>query len=205
LRPWRGTALIDGQPVNEMRHRIGYVPQWIEFDPEFPVRVRDVVRMGRLAQTRLFRRYSRADDAIVDRVLGEMDLQGLADMPMGELSGGQRQRTLIARALAVEPTLLLLDEPTANVDTRISAAVYELLARLNERMTILLVTHDMGVISARVKSVGCLNRRLHYHGGRDLSRQVLEETYQCPIDLIAHGVPHRVFPAHGPGGEAQGD
>ena len=205
LRPWRGTVLIGGRPVREARHRIGYVPQAIDFDREFPARVRDVVRMGRLAHARLLRRYSPEDDAVVDRVLGEMDLLALADKPMGEISGGQRQRVLIARALAVEPDLLLLDEPTASVDTRISADVYDLLARLNRRLTILLVTHDMGVISARVKSVGCLNRRLHYHGEGRLSREVLEETYQCPIDLIAHGVPHRVFAAHRPAGEAGHD
>lgn len=196
LPPQAGTVAIDGCAVREVRHHIGYVPQWIDFDPEFPVRVRDVVRMGRLARTRLFHRYSREDDAVVDRTLEELQLLPLADQPMGELSGGQRQRALIARALAVEPRLLLLDEPTANVDTRVSASLYDLLARLNERMTIMLVTHDMGVVSSRVKSVGCLNRRLHYHGGRGLSRQVLEDTYECPIDLIAHGVPHRVFPSH---------
>ena len=197
LHPQRGNVRILGRSVREVRHRIGYVPQFIEFDRAFPIRVRDVVRMGRLAHSRVFHRYSTDDEAAVDAALRDVEILDLAEVPVGELSGGQRQRTLIARALAVEPSLLLLDEPTASVDTRVYGAIYELLGRLNERMTILMVTHDMGAISTRVKSVGCLNRRLHYHGERELSRHTLEETYQCPIDLIAHGVPHRVFSAHG--------
>jgi zinc transport system ATP-binding protein len=84
----------------------------------------------------------------------------------------------------------------ASVDPQVSANFYELLSRLNEHVTILMISHDMSAISSHVKTVGCLNRRLFYHGGRQITPDMLEAAYQCPIDLIAHGVPHRVFPEH---------
>ena len=115
---------------------------------------------------------------------------------MGELSGGQRQRVYIARALATEPKILLLDEPTASVDVEASTSLYELLARLNEHVTILLISHDMNVVSKYVKTIGCLNRRLVYHAEKRITPEMLAEGYGCPVDLIAHGVPHRVLAGH---------
>jgi zinc transport system ATP-binding protein len=112
-----------------------------------------------------------------------------------------RQRVYIARALASEAEIMLLDEPTSSVDPQISTSIFELLHALNEKMTILMITHNMSAVSAYTKTIGCINRTLHYHGGKELTRDMLEATYQCPVDLIAHGLPHRVFPAH-PGDEA---
>jgi len=185
-----------GRAPEDVREGIGYVPQYLETDRDFPIRVRDVVRMGRLSHRRRFRGYAAEDHEAVARALEQVAMTEMALRPMGELSGGQRQRVLIARALAVCPQLLLLDEPTASVDSKVVGEVYELLRELNRHITIILVTHDMAAISAHVKTVGCLNRTLHYHGKRELSREMVEETYQCPVDLIAHGVPHRVFAAH---------
>jgi zinc transport system ATP-binding protein len=115
---------------------------------------------------------------------------------IGELSGGQQQRVYIARALATEPKILLLDEPTSSIDTQVSTGIYELLSRLNEQVTILMISHDMNVVSTYVKTVGCLNHWLFYHADRHLTPEMLESAYQCPVDVIAHGVPHRVFPEH---------
>jgi zinc transport system ATP-binding protein len=98
--------------------------------------------------------------------------------------------------LASQPQILLLDEPTANVDSKAQYSIYELLADLNQTMTIMMISHDLGAISRYVKTVGCLNRQLHYHRDRVITPAMIEETYQCPVDLIAHGVPHRVFPEH---------
>jgi zinc transport system ATP-binding protein len=201
IKPSAGSLRVLGRAPEDVREGIGYVPQHLETDRDFPIRVRDVVRMGRLSHRRRLRGYAPEDHEAVARALEQVALTEMALRPMGELSGGQRQRVLIARALAVCPQLLLLDEPTASVDSKVVGEVYELLRELNRQITIILVTHDMAAISAHVKTVGCLNRTLHYHGKRELSREMVEETYQCPVDLIAHGVPHRVFAAH-EGGEA---
>jgi zinc transport system ATP-binding protein len=196
LPPMRGQVHILGQSIKEGRQHIGYVPQSIEFDRDFPIRVWDVARMGRLGHRRLLRGYTADDDKRVAQALRSVDVLDLRDRPIGDLSGGQRQRVYIARALAAQPKILLLDEPMASVDPQVSANFYELLSRLNEHVTILMISHDMSAISSHVKTVGCLNRRLFYHGGRQITPDMLEAAYQCPIDLIAHGVPHRVFPEH---------
>ncbi len=196
LEPTRGTVRIKGQPVEKGRRYIGYVPQIVEFDRDFPVSVWDVARMGRLGKRRLFRRYTAEDDAIVEEILRRVEMFDLRDRAIGELSGGQRQRVYIARALVAEPEILLLDEPTASVDPQISTSIYELLRDLNQHVALLMISHDMGAISSYVNTVGCLNRRLFYHEEKELTPEMLELAYKCPVDLIAHGVPHRVFPEH---------
>ena len=133
---------------------------------------------------------------MVAEALRSVDMLDLRDRPIGELSGGQRQRVYIARALAAEPQILLLDEPTASVDPKVSTSIYELLSRLNARVTIVMISHDMSAVSSYVKTVGCLNRHLFYHNDSQLTPEMLELAYQCPVDLIAHGVPHRVFAEH---------
>ena len=201
LPPTRGRVQIMGKPVTKGRRHIGYVPQQVHFDRDFPIRVWDVARMGRLGNRRLLQRFSAEDDAVVVEALESVEVLSLADRPIGELSSGQRQRVYIARALATEPDILLLDEPTSSVDPQVTLTIYELLQELNEHVTILLISHDMSAISSHVKTVGCLNRRLFYHNEKELTADVLEQVYQCPVDLIAHGVPHRVFPEHEKGTE----
>ena len=196
LPPTRGEVRIMGRSIREGRRGIGYVPQVVEFDRQFPISVWDVTRMGRLGKRRLLQRYTAEDKEIVAEALRQVELYDLRRRPIGELSGGQRQRVYIARALATQPKILLLDEPTSNVDPQVSSGIYELLRVLNEQVTILLISHDMSAISSYVKTVGCLNRHLFYHGGQELTPDMLELAYQCPIDLIAHGVPHRVFSMH---------
>ncbi len=196
LPPLRGRVRILGKPVEQGREHIGYVPQLVNFDRDFPIPVWDVAQMGRLGHRRLLRRFTAHDDVIVAEALRSVELLTLRHRPIGELSSGQRQRVYIARALATEPDILLLDEPTASVDPHVSTSIYELLQQLNSHVTILLISHDMAAISSHVKTVGCINRRLFYHDERQLTAEMLEQVYQCPVDLIAHGVPHRVFPGH---------
>jgi zinc transport system ATP-binding protein len=196
LEPTKGQVRILGQPPREGRRHIGYVPQSVELDRAFPISVWDVARMGRLGRRGLLHRYTEQDDDAVAKALHSVDMLTHRHSRIAELSGGQRQRVYIARALATEPRVLLLDEPMANIDPQVSTSIYELLRQLNDHVTIIMISHDVGAISTYVKTIGCLNRFLFYHADRQLTPEMIEAAYQCPVDLIAHGVPHRVFGEH---------
>jgi len=202
IKPRRGEITILGESPQLGRRHIGYVPQLQGEDFDFPVNVWEVVRMGRLERKSLFKPFSQADNAIVEEKLRWTGLLDLQKRSIKELSGGQRQRVHIARALATEPEILLLDEPTASVDAEASLNLYELLANLNEHVTILLISHDTTAVSRYVKTIGCVNRRLVYHREKLLTPEMLAEGYGCPVDIIAHGVPHRVFDEHSMGGSS---
>ncbi|MFW6010719.1 MAG: metal ABC transporter ATP-binding protein [Gemmatimonadota bacterium] len=198
LEPDAGSVSVLGRTPTEARSRIGYVPQHARFDHDFPITVRDLVLMGRLGRRRgRPGRWSTADRTAAGRALRRMELEDREGDLIGGLSGGQLQRALIARALAVEPEILLLDEPTASVDTRVGRNVYELLQKLAGSVTVVLVTHDVGVISRYVESLACLNRRLHYHGTDELTPELLEETYGAPVDMVAHEHGQRLLDEHG--------
>ncbi len=196
VRPSAGTVRIFGKPPEEARGLVGYVPQYARFDANFPISVLDVVLMGRLGKTRTFGGYTAEDREKTRAAIERLELADLAGRQIGKLSGGQLQRVLIARALAAEPKVLLLDEPTASLDTRAGTNLYDILGSLSASMTIILVSHDIGVISTHVKTIACLNRKLHYHESKEVSSEVLAEVYGCPIELIAHGHAHRVLPHH---------
>lgn len=196
VRPIKGTVSIYGEVPVRGRKKIGYVPQVIDFDRAFPISVFDVARMGRLSHRKPFQRFTKEDDEITMSSLDAVEMVDLKKRSIGELSGGQRQRVLIARALASEPKILLLDEPTSSIDPEVSSNVYELLQRLNDELTIILVSHDMNAITSYVKTIGCVSRKLFYHGEKALTAEMLEAAYECPIDLIAHGLPHRHLHEH---------
>ncbi len=198
LRPCRGEVRFRGGMSS-----LGYVPQFRTFDFDYPITVREMVISGRLGRiSRLPRRYGSLERERADEALETMGISDLADRQIRDLSGGEQQRAIIARALVGEPNVLLLDEPTVYVDTPTTLQFYEILDQLRERMAIVLVTHDIGVIPDRITRVACLNRRLYTHDSAEITPDMLEAAYHCPVDLIAHGVPHRVFPDHaGEGGE----
>lgn len=203
ITPDEGEVLLWGEPPGGNRHRVGYVPQFASFRQSFPITVEEVVAMGRLYQRSIFARRHPSDREEVELALSRLGLLDKRRRQASSLSGGERQKVLIARALCTRPELLLLDEPTASLDAAAADAVYELLAEVNRDIPVLLISHDLTSISQRVKTVGCLNRRLHYHGTRELTEEMVSATYGCPVDLLAHGLPHRVLQRHPRNGGAR--
>jgi zinc transport system ATP-binding protein len=129
-------------------------------------------------------------------VIDELGLSDLANASLNELSGGQLQRVFLGRAIIGNPKLLLLDEPGNFVDSTFENDFYEKLRALNSRMAILMVSHDVGMISSHVKSYACVNQCLHYHPSSEITNEQLL-AYGCPIQLITHGeVPHTVLKSH---------
>ncbi|MFC2065765.1 metal ABC transporter ATP-binding protein [Chloroflexota bacterium] len=197
VTPSRGQVSVLGKAPQRGRNNIGYVPQHHLFDREFPINVRDVVLMGRYRSTGLFRWYGREDKRTVEKALQTVGMVQYQEQQIGKLSGGEQQRVLIARALVTEPRLLLLDEPTASVDPAMQTEFYELLEKLKQQMAIVLVSHDITAVSIYVDSVACLNHQMFYHGSKEIAPEVLEATYKCPVQMIAHGtIPHRVLKEH---------
>ena len=185
LSPDRGTIRIFGRSPEAERQRIGYVPQYAKYDPQFPISVLDVVMMGRLAGT-LRNRYSPEDRDRAMAALGQTGLTDLAARPFASISGGQRQRTLIARALASGGEILILDEPTANIDHESEVRFLDLLKGLNERMTILMVTHEVGFASSFFKRIACVNRQVVIHPTSRLTGQLIQEMYGGDLQMIRH-------------------
>src|SRR5215218_4593131 len=196
LQPWSGEVVYHLSSGPDSRGRLGYVPQFSTFDKDFPLRVSDMVLMGRLGSRGLLRPYSRADRAAADQALDRLGLRGIARAHVAEISGGQLQRVLIARALVASPDILFLDEPTASIDAESRETLRGLREDLNRTIPIVVVTHDVTSIATMVRRIACINRRLFYHGDPELSREVMEEVYGCPVELVSHGVPHRVLHDH---------
>ncbi|HQI81630.1 MAG TPA: ABC transporter ATP-binding protein [Deltaproteobacteria bacterium] len=181
-----GTVRVFGTSPERARSRIGYMPQKTALDPLFPVSVKDVVLMGRLGSLSAMGFYSREDRVCAEQALDMVEMRDFMHRPFSSLSGGQSQRVLLARALAVKPDLLILDEPTSNVDVVVENELYELLKRLNDSMTIMLVTHDLGFVSRYVKNVACVNRRLVTHPTCDISGEMISAVYGSDMHMIRH-------------------
>jgi zinc transport system ATP-binding protein len=196
LRPDRGTIRVFGRSPLEVTSRIGYVPQDIRVNKGFPISVEGIVLMGRMRGGGGWRRFSGEDRARARAALERVEMWDHRRRPIGELSGGQRQRVYVARALATDPELLFLDEPMSSVDTRGQSEFYSLLKELNERATIVLVSHDLNVLSSYTKSVACVSQQVFFHDKPEITKDMLQMAYHCPVELIAHGVPHRVLDTH---------
>lgn len=193
LKPQSGTVKLFGEPPHKTRIKVGYTPQFVHVDFSFPLSVMDVVMMGRIG-TGLSRfsflpkhlYYSKKDREAALEALETMQIADLRNSPFGDLSGGQRQRTLIARALCGEPELLLLDEPTNNIDPGSEGLLYDILGRLNEKLTIILVSHDIGFVSQFVKSVICVNRSVVVHPTSELDGKMINELYGSGVNMVRH-------------------
>lgn len=199
LKPSSGTIVVRGAEPGKNGTVIGYVPQYIEHNLHFPASSLDVVMMGKYnPKRRMFRRQNRKQDkAQALEALERMGMAAYADRRITDLSGGQRQRVLIARALVTDPELLILDEPTASLDTKGQTDFFDLLKELNRELTILVVSHDLLIISSYAKSIACVNRRLHYHQSVATTSDLMEAYYSCsveevcPVQVIqSRGIPH---------------
>lgn len=187
LEPDTGTIRVLDMPVTSARKQIGYVPQYPTFSRrDFPINVRDTVMLGRLGLAHWFSAYSSTDRQICQEALHAVEIEDIASRPIGTLSGGQLQRVLIARALVSEPEILILDEPTANIDIRVEEDIFGLLKQYNERMTILVVSHDIGFISSYVDRVACVNKTLACHNTEEISGKTIEELYGIDVRMIDH-------------------
>ena len=186
LAPDAGFVRVLGLPPDEARGAIGYVPQFAAFRRDFPVSVEETVLLGRLGKTRTLLGYRAADYAVAHRTMAETGVAHLRARPIATLSGGELQRMLIARALACEPRILLLDEPTANIDMRAEVDIFDLLKTLNARMTIVVVSHDIGFVSQYVTRVACLNRTLLCHTASPISGELIQQLYGAPVRMVRH-------------------
>lgn len=196
ITPDSGSVEIFGSSISQNHHLVSYVPQYSLFDLDYPISVFNVVLTGRLNRKKLFGRYSKEDKEIVSHSLELVGLEKYKERLVGELSGGEKQRVLIARALAKRPRIMLLDEPTASIDAATGVNFYSILKNLNDDMTIILVSHDIGAVSQNVNKIACLNKNLVFHDSKELTHDMIEAAYHCPVDLIAHGVAHRVLDKH---------
>jgi len=202
IAPSRGQVRVFGEAPQKLRRRgevLGYLPQRPLGNPHFPVSVLDVVLMGRYGRVGLVRRPGPRDREIALLNLERVGIPHLAARPIGEVSGGEQQRVFIARALCVEPRLLVLDEPTVSLDACSQDDVYELVHRLKEELnlTVLMVSHDIGGVARHVEDIICINRRIHVHQAPPIGRLGLENAFGCSVEYLFHGeIPHRVVKVH---------
>jgi zinc transport system ATP-binding protein len=186
LRPTRGEVRVFGLAPAQARLQVGYMPQHPQLDPHFPVSVRDVVLMGRLGPGRPRGLFARADKDAAARALAEVELGDHLHRPFAALSSGQKQRVLIARALACSPRLLLLDEPTSNLDLHVEGELYALLRELNRRLTVVLVSHDLGFVSQYVRTVVCVKRRVAVHPTSEITGEIIRDMYGGDVRVVRH-------------------
>ena len=187
VKPLRGDVSVLGSTGNPERHLVGYTPQTELVDWNFPVTVSDVALMGRYSRRGLFRRTTSEDREAADAALEMVKMLDLRDRLIGELSGGQRRRVLLARAMAHNPKLLLLDEPMAGLDATVQHQLLDLMDELRDNgTTVILSTHDLSCVSQRCDKAACLNHRLIAFGkpSEVLNEQVLGDTFGTHLLMV---------------------
>lgn len=185
LQPDTGTLKIFGCSPIKARRKIGYMPQYHQLDASFPASVLEVTLMGRITPSTIFS-YRKSDRIAAINALETLGIADLADRSFAGLSGGQRQRVLIARALAGEPELLLLDEPTANIDPGAEEQFYATLEQLRKKMTVITVSHDLGFVNRETDLVICVNRTVSLHQASGFTAETANEVYHHDVNMIKH-------------------
>ncbi len=185
LSPNQGIVKVYGKCPQKEVKRISYVPQHTLYDPNFPISVYEVVRMGRLGCSD-HGRYTDKDRQKTRAALESVEIENLSGRSFASLSGGQRQRTLIARALASEGDILILDEPTSSIDHHSEQHLFELLTALNQRMTIMMVTHEVGFSSSFFNRIICVNNKVAVHPTSELTGELIRNMYNDDLRMIRH-------------------
>ena len=184
LKQQSGTIeIFDTDPIHA-RHAVAYVPQALHFDKQFPISVFELVLQGRLSHLPWYGRFSKKDKDIARQALEQVGLADLSNRPFGGLSGGQIQRCLIARALASEPRLLILDEPTASVDARAEADIYAILKQFQTKITIMMVTHNLQAAIELVEKVLCVQRNIVSLNPQQVCEHFALGLYHAPLIKI---------------------
>lgn len=186
LKPRHGRVTVLGKSPDKGRKSIGYVPQYASLKREFPITVQETVLLGLLGTTRPWFGYTAKEISAAQTAMQEAQILDLATRQLGTLSGGQFQRVIIARSLIANPDIIILDEPTANVDVRMEENIFDLLKRLNKRATIIVVSHDVGFISEYVNRVACINKSLACHETSAITGEMIEQIYGEPVHMIQH-------------------
>lgn len=171
LEPKKGKINVFGKSPKKARHKIGYLSQFKNIDFDFPITAYEIVLLSRVGD-KLIKIYSKKDKEVVKKSMKELGIWGLKDKKLNELSGGEKQRIFVARALANEPKVLLLDEPMSNLDIHIQEEFYKILKVLNKKIAIVIVDHDLEMVSKYAKEVVCVNKcnthALRYHDANSL-------------------------------------
>ncbi|NPA81056.1 MAG: metal ABC transporter ATP-binding protein [Epsilonproteobacteria bacterium] len=181
LKPSRGSVLVFGEPPERAREKISYVPQNINFNLDLPLTVMDVALQGRLNKNKLF--FNSEDKEIALKQLNRVGMESFKDRKIGDLSGGQRQRVLIARALASEPEILILDEPTASVDPKGQKEIYKILNDLN--ITRIVISHDVNIFFEKIDRAVYVNRKIYVHENIE---PIIEkdQDHFCEVELLEY-------------------
>ena len=168
LKPSQGEIKLFGEKLNNFKdwHKLGFVSQRvINFDPLFPATVKEVVAMGRYTHKKIWQRLNKTDEEIIKRSLLQVEMENFENRAIGDLSSGQQQRVFIARALAAEPEVIFLDEPTVGIDAATQEQFYALLKKLNLDLglTLIMISHDLDIMAKETTELACVNQNLTYH------------------------------------------
>lgn len=193
LKPKKGAVYLFNQEISSFKEwsKIGYVAQKVvNFDSNFPITVYEVVEMGRISKKGLFNSFTSIDKKAVKQALEQVEMWSFKDRIIGDLSGGQQQRVFIARALATQPEVIFLDEPTVGVDLKTQEEFYALLKKLNQELnlTLILVSHDFDVVAHETTELACVNKTLLYDSDPKefIKNDGLKKMYGSQVKLILH-------------------
>lgn len=179
-----GSITVLNSQASKSLSRIGYVPQNTNVNIDFPIKVIEVVLMGHVGEKRPLFGYGEDETLCALGALAQVSMKDFANEKIGSLSGGQRQRVMIARALCAHPEILILDEPTSNIDVEGQKQIYDLLKELNKNITVVVVTHDISVILGYASKVAHINKHLTMHDIKDEKQLHKDNEHFCEVELL---------------------